>query len=91
METMSNRIERLVHRIAIVTGEKRLQIQANPVLALYLLEERPEQFRELCRNFDLELNVLDDAALHVEEFRIVCLASGRDLIAEFEKKARQGR
>ena len=80
METMSsNRIERLVHRIAIVTGEKRLQIQANPVLALYLLEERPEQFRELCRYFDLELNVLDDAALHVEDFRIVSLASGRDL------------
>ncbi|MFO7608173.1 MAG: Rne/Rng family ribonuclease [Candidatus Krumholzibacteriia bacterium] len=91
METMSSKIERLVHRIAIATGEKRLQIQANPVLALHLLEERPEQFRELCRIFDLELNVLDDAALHVEEFRIISLASGRDLIAEFEKKARQGR
>jgi len=91
METMSSKIERLVHRIAIVTGEKRLQIQANPVLALYLLEERPEQFRELCRIFDLELNVLDDATLHVEDFRIVSLVSGKDLIAEFEKKARQRR
>ncbi|MCB1183091.1 Rne/Rng family ribonuclease [bacterium] len=90
METMSNRIERLVHRIAIVTRESRLQIQANPVLALYLLEERPEQFRELCRTFDIELNVLDDAALHIEEFRIVSLDSGKDLIAEFEKKARSG-
>jgi ribonuclease G len=90
METMSNRIERLVHRIAIVTHERRLQIQANPVLALYLLEERPEQFRELCKTFDLELNVLDDATLHLEEFRIVSLASGNDLIAEFEKKARGG-
>ncbi|MEN8005786.1 MAG: Rne/Rng family ribonuclease [Candidatus Krumholzibacteriota bacterium] len=90
METMSNRIERLVHRIAIVTHEKRLQIQANPVLALYLLEARPEQFRELCRTFDLELNVLDDASLHVEEFRIISLGSGVDLIAEFEKKARGG-
>ena len=90
METMSNRIERLVHRIAIVTREKRLQIQANPVLALYLLEERPEQFRDLCRNFDLELNVLDDATLHVEEFRIISLGSGKDLIAEFERKARGG-
>ena len=90
METMSNRIERLVHRIAIVTHEKRLQIQANPVLALYLLEERPEQFRELCKTFDLELNVLDDATLHVEEFRIISLGSGVDLIAEFEKKARGG-
>ena len=91
METMSNRIERLVHRIAIVTRERRLQIQANPVLALYLLEERPEQFRELCRTFDLELNVLDDPSQHVEEFRIVSLDSGKDLIAEFEKKARSGR
>ncbi len=91
METMSNRIERLIHRIAIVTGENRLQIQANPVLALYLLEERPEQFRELSKSFDLELNVLDDATLHVEDFRIVSLASGKDLIAEFEKKTRGGR
>jgi ribonuclease G len=91
METMSNRIERLVHRIAIVTHERRLQIQANPVLALYLLEERPEQFRDLCRTFDLDLNVLDDATQHVEEFRIVSLESGKDLIAEFEKKARGGR
>jgi len=88
METMSNRIERLVHRIAIVTHERRLQIQANPVLALYLLEKRPEQFRELCKTFDLELNVLDDATLHIEEFRIISLESGNDLIAEFEKKAR---
>jgi ribonuclease G len=91
METMSNRIERLVHRIAIVTRERRLQIQANPVLALYLLEERPEQFRDLCHTFDLELNVLDDATQHVEDFRIVSLDSGLDLIAEFEKKARSGR
>ncbi len=72
METMSNRIERLIHRIAIATWERRLQIQGNPVLALYLLEERPEQFRELSRNFDLKLNVLDDATLQSgEEFRIV--------------------
>ncbi|RKZ13085.1 hypothetical protein DRQ50_10985 [bacterium] len=91
LDTLGNHIERLVHRIAIVTGEKRLQIQANPVLALYLLEERPEQFREACRTFDLELNVMDDAALHIEDFRIVSLASGKDLIAEFEKKARGGR
>ncbi len=89
METVSNRIERLVHRIAIVTKERRLQIQANPILALYLLEERAEQFRELAKTFDLEMNVLDDASLHVEEFRIVSLNSEKDLIAEFEKRARR--
>ena len=40
--------------------------------------------------FDLELNVLDDPTLHVEQFRIVSLTSGKDLIAEFEKKTRAG-
>ncbi|PID79832.1 Rne/Rng family ribonuclease [bacterium DOLJORAL78_65_58] len=89
METMSSKIERLIHRIAIVTKEKHLQIQANPVLALYLLEERPEQFRELCRSFAIEVNVLDDPTLHVEDFRVVSLDSGKDLIAEFEKKTRR--
>jgi len=89
METMSNRIERLIHRIFSATREKRLQIQANPTLALYLLEERGEQFRELCRSLDLEINVLDDPVLHVEEFRIISLSTDRDLIAEFEKKTRR--
>jgi ribonuclease G len=91
LETMSNRIERLSHRIASATRERRLQIQANPSLALYLLEERGEQFRELCRTFDLEINVLHDPALHLEQFRIVSLTSDRDLIAEFEKKTRRRR
>ncbi len=90
METMSSKIERLIHRIAIVTKETRLQIQANPVLALYLLEERPEQFRDLCTTFKIELNVLDDPTLHVEDFRVVSLDSGKDLIAEFEKKTQRG-
>ena len=90
METMSSKIERLIHRIAIVTKETRLQIQANPVLALYLLEERPEQFRDLCTTFNIELNVMDDPTLHVEDFRVVSLDSGKDLIAEFEKKTQQG-
>ncbi|HOX25299.1 MAG TPA: Rne/Rng family ribonuclease [Candidatus Krumholzibacteria bacterium] len=88
LETQSNSIERLVHRIAIVTKERRLQIQANPMLALFLLEERSEHFRELCRSFDLELNVMDDPGLHVEEFKIVSLETEKDLIAEFEKKAK---
>ena len=88
METVSNRIERLVQRISSATRENRLQIQANPTLALYLLEERGEQFRELCRTLDLEINVLDDSTLHVEEFRIVSLNTDRDLIAEFERKTR---
>jgi ribonuclease G len=88
LETQSNSIERLVHRIAIVTKERRLQIQANPLLALFLLEERSEHFRELCRTFDLEINVMDDASLHVEEFRVISLETEKDLIAEFERKAR---
>jgi ribonuclease G len=88
LETMASRIERLVHRIAIVTKERRLQIQANPMLALYLLEERAEHFREMCRTFDLELNVMDDPGLHVEEFRVVSLETDKDLIADFEKKAK---
>lgn len=91
LETMSNRIERLVHRIAIVTKEERLQIQANPMLALYLLEARADRFREMCRSFKIEINVMDDPALHVEDFRIVSLETDKDLIAEFEKKTKSKR
>jgi ribonuclease G len=87
LETQASRIERLIHRIAIATREKHLQIQANPMLALYLLEERPEQFREMCRIFNLEISVLDDPTMHVEEFRILSLDTEKDLVAEFEKRA----
>ena len=89
-ETLSNRIERLVHRIVTITRERALQVQANPTLALYILEDRADQFRDLARAHDVEIDVLDDPALHREEFRIVSLGSGRDLVAEVEKTAHAG-
>lgn len=89
LETLGNRIERLIHRIVTITRERSLQVQANPTLALYLLEEKAERFRELCRVHELEIDILDDPTLHREEFRILSLASGRDLLAEMERAGRQ--
>jgi ribonuclease G len=85
LETLSNRIERLIHRAVTITRERRLQIQANPTLALFILEERGDQYRDLARAHAVEIDVLDDPALHREEFRLLSLDTGRDLSAEAEK------
>ena len=90
LETLSNRLERMIQRIVSLMREKKLQLQANPTLALYILEERAEQFRELCRANDIEIDVLDDPALHREEYRLLSLTSERDLLAEVERLSRAG-
>jgi ribonuclease G len=87
LETLSNRIERLIHRAVTITRERRLQIQANPTLALFILEERGDQYRDLARAHAVEIDVLDDPALHREDFRLLSLDTGRDLSAEAEKPA----
>lgn len=90
LETLSNRLERMIQRTVSLMREKRLQLQANPTLALYILEERAEQFRELCRANDIEIDVLDDPSLHREEYRLLSLTSERDLLAEVERLTRAG-
>jgi ribonuclease G len=86
LETLANRIEREVHRVHHKTGEKQLQIVANPMLALYLSTERAEQLDDLCSEHDMIIDVTDDPGLHRENYQVLSLKSDRDLIQEAEKR-----
>ncbi|MDO9694736.1 MAG: Rne/Rng family ribonuclease, partial [Candidatus Latescibacteria bacterium] len=86
LETLANRIEREVHRVHHKTGERQLQIVANPMLALYLASERAEQLDDLCREHDMIIDVTDDPGLHRENYQVLSLKSDRDLIQEAEKR-----
>ena len=61
----------------------RLRLYAN--VNRHVTDRSPAGFARAARQAS------DDATLHVEEFRIISLGSGKDLIAEFEKKANRRR
>lgn len=87
LATLANRVEREVHRICHKLGERQIQIQVNPLLALYLLRERADQLDDLSREHDLTIDILDDPARHREAFNVISLRTDKDLIAEADHKA----
>jgi ribonuclease G len=87
LATLANHIEREVHRVHHKTREKQIQIQVNPLLALYLLRDRSEQLEELSSEHDLTIDILDDPARHRELFQVVSLRTDKDLIAEADRKS----
>jgi ribonuclease G len=89
LATMANRVEREVHRVFHNIGEKSIQIQANPLLAMYIMQDRVEQIDELCSEHNITIDILDDPTLHREEFKVVSLRNDRNLIQEADKKGRK--
>ncbi|MBU0741698.1 Rne/Rng family ribonuclease, partial [bacterium] len=88
LATLANNVEREVHRVHHKMGENQIQIQTNPLLALYLLSERSDQLDDLAREHDLTVDVLDDPARHREFFQVVSLRTDKDLIAEADRKSK---
>ncbi len=86
-ETLANRVERELERVVRKTGERQVQIRANPTLALYLIQSRVEQLEELARDLDLVVNVLDDPGLHREAFQLLSLKNDRDLLDAANKSS----
>ena len=87
LATLANRVEREVHRVFHNLGERQIQIQVNPLLALYLLRERSDQLEDLSHEHDLTIDILDDPARHREAFQVVSLRTDKDLIAEADRKS----
>ncbi len=88
LATLANRIEREVHRVHHKTREKQIQIQTNPLLALYLLSERSGQLEDLSHEHDLTIDVMDDPTRHRESFQVMSLRTDKDLIAEADRKSK---
>ena len=85
VDTLANKVERLLAKLAATRNEKAVQVRANPTLALELMTERANTVQQIERNTGIKIDVVDDARLHREEFQIVSLTRRKDLVAEIEK------
>ena len=80
-ESLSNKMETLLRRVASRVRERKYMIRVNPVLAYYLRTHRLEFLQELEQEFRVELHILDDPRLHREHFEVTAMETGRDLIS----------
>ena len=60
-----------------------LQFRLNPMLGIFLRENREENLRELSELYRLEIVLIDDPRMHREDYEIYSLDGKRDLKAEF--------
>jgi ribonuclease G len=88
IETMGNKVERLLEKVPLVSRDSAMQVQASPTLALVLQTDRAENIRQIARQNGLKISVVDDPRLHREEFKIIALESRQDLVAMLEEGGR---
>jgi ribonuclease G len=78
-ETMVSKVERALHRLSELGREKKVAVHLHPEVAIHMLGNRTGRVRELERQFNLEIEVVDDARLARQEMRIYSGKSGEDL------------
>jgi ribonuclease G len=81
VESLVNKLEATLRRIATRCRERKYQIRLNPVVAHAVRRKRLEILRDLEREHKVELHLLDDPRLHREQQEITALETGRDLLA----------
>lgn len=90
-DTLANKVERLLLKLAATGNEKAVQVRANPTLALILMTDRANGLQGIARSTGIRIDVVDDPRLHREQFQIISLHRRRDLVAEIEKSASERR
>ncbi|HKI84393.1 MAG TPA: Rne/Rng family ribonuclease, partial [Candidatus Krumholzibacteria bacterium] len=90
LDTLSNKVERLLSKCGLVTQENAVQVQASPSLAIHLLTHRGEAVEKIARGFNMKIDILDDARIHREEFKIVSLRNRKDLTSQLETAVWKG-
>jgi ribonuclease G len=90
-DTLANKVERLLLKLAATGNEKAVQVRANPTLALVLMTDRANGIQNIARSTGIRVDVVDDPRLHREQFQIVSLHRRKDLVAEIEKAAGEHR
>lgn len=90
-DTLANKVERLLLKMAATGSEKAVQVRANPTLALVLMTDRANDIQNIARSTGIRVDVVDDPRLHREQFQIVSLHRRKDLVAEIEKTAAEHR
>ena len=81
--TVVRQIERSIRRISAKGDEKKLMIRMHPEVALRIMEEEPDFFRELGQLTSLKLDMTDDPLLREDEFRILSGAAQTDVTSRY--------
>jgi ribonuclease G len=89
-DTLANKVERLLLKLAATGNEKAVQVRANPTLALVLMTDRANGIQNIARSTGIRVDVVDDPRLHREQFQIVSLHRRKDLVAARETRTRPG-
>ena len=77
------KIEHWIRRIGSVKRVTGLQFRVNPMLGIFLRENREDNLRELSVRYKLEIVVIDDPRMHREDYEIFSLDGKRNLKSEF--------
>jgi len=81
-DTLANKIERQIHRIGQRTKERRIQLRVNTSFAVFMEEHRGGVLEGLEKQYRMRIEIQDDPRLHREDFKLVSLASFRELAVE---------
>ncbi|RJR27422.1 MAG: Rne/Rng family ribonuclease [Candidatus Latescibacterota bacterium] len=84
LESMAMKIEQWIRRIGARKKERGILFKLNPVIGLYLREERADNLTELADTYRLRIEIVDDPRLQREEYEIFSLEGDRNLKAQFE-------
>jgi len=84
LDSMAMKIEHWIRRIGTQRRIRGIQIRCNPLLGIFLREDREENMRDLGERHHLEIVIIDDPRMHREEFEIFSLDGKRDLKSEFK-------
>ncbi|MBN1884015.1 MAG: Rne/Rng family ribonuclease [Candidatus Krumholzibacteriota bacterium] len=79
IESMAMKMEHWIRRIGMSRKEKGIRLTVNPVLGIFLREERWENIEELAGRYRLDVEIIDDPRLHREDFEIRSIEGNRDL------------
>ncbi|MCU0638709.1 MAG: Rne/Rng family ribonuclease [Candidatus Krumholzibacteria bacterium] len=83
IESMAMKIEHWMRRIGALKKVQGMQFRVNPVLGIYMREEKSEFLRELAGRYRMVVEIIDDPRLHREDFEILSLDGKRNLKGEF--------
>jgi ribonuclease G len=83
IESMAMKIEHWVRRIGALSKERGIQFRVNPILGIYLKDEKEDDIKELAETYGLRLEIVEDPRMHREEFDIYSIDGNRNLKSEF--------
>lgn len=83
IDSMAMKVEHWIRRCATYKKLDGIQFRVNPVLGMFIREQRSEHIDELAHKHNLEIEIIDDPRMHREDLEVLSLDGKKDFKAEF--------